>query len=345
LQENCFLFVNKTNFKANRSASNAIALEEGLLRLLAAAAPAKLCVACSGGSDSVALLSLLCEAESLRHQLVVLHFNHRTRDDASDSDADFVKTLANHMQIPAIVGRREGATPRHCSEDLLRCCRFQFFHREMAQLSTPYLLTAHNGDDVIETFLMRLARGAAIDGLVALRPVEHRRDGHIYVRPLLAFSKDALRNHLLAQHIPWREDASNASDLHLRNRMRHRLIPLWKTLDPQRPLEACMLHTRALLAEDADALGELSNRRFQAAFRENRLILAGLRDQPPAIIRRVLHLFFLENGQALERALADHLLRSYQTGRPFKVSIAPNLTCISNGREIYLQQILHAKAP
>ncbi|MDR0727527.1 MAG: tRNA lysidine(34) synthetase TilS [Puniceicoccales bacterium] len=313
-----------------------IQLTSELLCFLESTAPAKLCVACSGGSDSMALLSLMLEGTSLRHRLIVLHFNHGTRGDASDGDADFVQNLSNDAQIPVVIGRRGGIVAPHLNEDFLRRCRFQFFHREMARLSTPYLLTAHNRDDVVETFLMRLARGVSVDGLVALRPVEHRTDGRIYVRPLLSFSKDTLRDYLLERNIPWREDASNASELHLRNRVRHRLIPLWKTLEPQRPLESCLLRTRNLLTEDAEALGQLSQRCFQAAFHENRLALELLRDQPLAILRRVFHLFFLENGYTLERALADHLLNLYQSNRPFKVSVTPDLTCVSNGLEIFL---------
>ncbi|MDR2677494.1 MAG: tRNA lysidine(34) synthetase TilS [Puniceicoccales bacterium] len=322
-----------------------ISLSGGLIRFLGDTAPTKLCVACSGGSDSVALLALLCREKSLHHRLVVLHFNHGTRGGASDGDADFVQNLAKEARIPAIIGHRDDVALPHFNEDLLRRCRFRFFHREMARLSTPYLLTAHNRDDVIETFLMRLARGSSIDGLAALRPVEHRRDGRIYVRPLLSLSKDVLRNYLLVERIPWREDESNASELYLRNRVRHQLIPLWETLEPERPLKSCLLLTRTLLVEDADALVELSNRCFQMAFHENRLNLEALAGQPLAILRRVLHLFFLENGHILERARADHLLNMLRRGKPFKVSVASNVTCISTGLQIYLQQTHHPKTP
>jgi tRNA(Ile)-lysidine synthase len=344
-QGNYFASVNDGNFNKNCVGDAIISLGGELLRFLEGTAPAKLCMACSGGSDSVALLSLLCEEKSLRHRLVILHFNHSARGEESDGDADFVQRLAVDLGVPAIVGLRDDAGPLHCNEDSLRRCRFQFFHREMARLSTPYLLTAHNGDDVIETFLMRLARGSSLDGLIALRPVEHRRDGRIYARPLLSFSKDALRNYLLERQIPWREDASNISDLHLRNRMRHRLIPLWKTLEPQRPLAASLLRTRSLLAEDTDALTELSTHCFQSALRGNNLNLEALENKPVAILRRVLHLFFLENGLVLERALADHLLRLCQSGRPFKASITRKLACISDGREIFLRQMHHQKTP
>ncbi|MDR1457045.1 MAG: tRNA lysidine(34) synthetase TilS [Puniceicoccales bacterium] len=314
-------------------------LDDGLFSFLKDTAPVKLCVACSGGSDSMALLSLLCEKKSLRHRLVVLHFNHGTRGDASDGDADFVQCFAADMRISFIVGCSDGTVTAHSGEELLRRYRFRFFHREMARLSSPYLLTAHNRDDVIETFLMRLARGSSVDGLVALRPVEHRLDGRVYIRPLLSCSKNSLRNYLLARHIPWREDESNASDLHLRNRVRHRLLPIWRTLEPQRALESCLLRTRALLVEDADALEELSQHCFLSAYLENCLRVEALHGQPAAILRRVLHLFFLKNGHVLGRALIECLLRMRPFDRPFKISITPELSCISDGRKIYLLQM------
>jgi tRNA(Ile)-lysidine synthase len=331
--------VNEANFNEDCLKDGSVHLPEELFRFLENTFPARLCVACSGGSDSVALLVLLCKEASLRDRLIVLHFNHRTRGNTSDGDADFVKNFASAAHVPIVVGHLNDDTRGYFGEDLLRRHRFYFFRREMSKLDTPYLLTGHNRDDVIETFLMRLARGSSVDGLTALRAVEHRCDGYIYVRPLLSFSKNALREYLLKMHILWREDSSNASECYLRNRVRHKLIPAWKNIESGRSLESCLLHARALLVEDADALKELSEGCFRAICHENRLDLEALRRQPIAVLRRVLHLFFLNNGRVLERAFIDHLLDLCQVGEPFKASVTTDLVCVSTGREIYLQYL------
>lgn len=319
------------------SLAAAICLDDRLRQWLESTAPHWLCVACSGGSDSMALLLLLHEISTFRGRLLVFHFDHHTRNGASHADAEFVQNFAQTLGIPVIVGQRNITSEPATNEDQLRHHRFRFFHREMAQLSTPYLLTAHHRDDVIETFLMRLARGSSIDGLVALQPVERRRDGYIYVRPLLSYSKVGLQKYLRDRGISWREDESNATDHHLRNRVRHQLIPLWKSLEPLRSWDTSILRTRDLLMEDGQALAQMSSQLFKDAYRENILLLKPLRNQPAAILRRVLHHFFLENGRPLERPLMDHLLSLCREFPRFKVSLSPSAECVCDGQSLFLR--------
>ncbi|MDR1438401.1 MAG: tRNA lysidine(34) synthetase TilS [Puniceicoccales bacterium] len=317
-----------------------VELSADLLQLLRNVAPQKICLACSGGSDSMALASLLSADKSLRASLHLLHFDHGMRGKKSREDGEFVGRFSRSMGLAISIGKRSEVTAAGHGEDYLRRCRFQFFHGEMRRLGTPYLLTAHHRDDVLETFLLRLSRGAGLDGLVALRSIENRRDGLIYVRPLLNFSKSQLRRYLLARGIPWREDESNGTDDYLRNRIRHRLMPLWKGLEPGRNFPASLLRTRALLTEDGEALAQISRQKFHQCYGPEKNILraAELVQQPSAILRRVLHLYFLENFCPLERKLADYLCEKLAAGKSFQATVNKNLTAIFSGENFTLEK-------
>jgi tRNA(Ile)-lysidine synthase len=301
-----------------------------------------LCVACSAGSDSMALLHLLHGDLSLRHKISVLHFDHGIRGEESAADAKFVAEVACRLHIPIVLRKCEHFPyPKRTNEDWLRRQRFQFFHGEMRRMGAIHLLTAHHRDDVLETFLLRLWRGSSIDGLTALRPIENRRDGFCYVRPLLNFPKEKLQKFLMERRISWREDSSNMSMDYLRNRIRHRLLPLWKELDTQRNLCASLLRSRDMLQEDGEALTELTDKCFQEAYLpgKNALYMGALQGRPRAILRRIVHRYFLENGHLLERQLADHLCATCYKGEKFQISVAKELFIKSDGETMEFAKI------
>jgi tRNA(Ile)-lysidine synthase len=177
-------------------------------------------VAVSGGADSVYLLCALWADEGVRPRLHVLHFDHRVRGEASAEDARFVAALCAALEVPCVLGMREGQG--NASEADLRAARDVFFAEQRRALGFELLCTAHHLDDVVENALLRLARGAGLAGLAAPRVLQDFRDGHRRWRPLIAagIAKPALLASLLAAGIPWREDATNVLPIAARNRIR-----------------------------------------------------------------------------------------------------------------------------
>ena len=177
-------------------------------------------VAVSGGADSVYLLCALWADEALRPRLRVLHFDHRARGEASAEDARFVAALCAALDVPCVVGSREGQGL--ASEADLRSARDAFFAGQRHALGSELLCTAHHLDDVVENALLRLARGAGLAGLAAPRMLQDFRDGRRRWRPLIAagIAKPALLASLRAAGIPWREDATNLLPIAARNRIR-----------------------------------------------------------------------------------------------------------------------------
>jgi tRNA(Ile)-lysidine synthase len=203
----------------------------------------RLCAAVSGGADSVALLLALHTAnrqpkEALGAVLSAVHVHHNLRGDEADSDAAFVADLCARLEIP--LHRIDADVPAHIErtgetlEEAARNLRYAAFHDLLATGKADAILTAHTLDDQAETVLMKLLRGAWTDGLSAIHPVitpEKPKTGRI-IRPLLATRRSEIEAYLKGLNQPWREDSSNADTHHTRNRVRHELMPLLRTFNP-----------------------------------------------------------------------------------------------------------------
>ncbi|CAN5399329.1 hypothetical protein BH10PLA1_BH10PLA1_13380 [soil metagenome] len=193
-----------------------------LQNAIAQVSPGKWAVGVSGGADSVALLLLLRDRTDL--QLTVAHLDHETRGQASTDDAAFVRNLAGQFGLPAEFARRSDiekyiADPPANPSALYRACRIELFQRVVADHQLQGVILAHHADDQAEMVLHRLIRGAPATALGGMS-VQVSLGGLVVVRPLLGVRRDRLRSLLAERHQPFREDASNASDDYLRNRLR-----------------------------------------------------------------------------------------------------------------------------
>ena len=222
----------------------------------------RLAVAVSGGADSVALLRLLLELRAeLGTVLSVVHFNHKLRGHESDGDEGFVAEIARTHGLE--FRRGEGDVRACCDAGLsleaaARKLRYEFFARLLRDQPLDRIATAHTLDDQAETVLLRLARGAGTRGLAGIYPrvteaasaktqiPRFARDDigsgegsggtsgsgggddvlrRSIIRPLLAVRRAELVAYLEEIGQAWREDSSNRSRDHARNRVRQELLP------------------------------------------------------------------------------------------------------------------------
>ena len=194
----------------------------------------KIGLAVSGGADSTALLVALAGLrDELGFDAAVLHVDHGLRPDSRD-DARFVESLAARFGMACrTLHARIRRRPCESIEMAARRTRLAFFARMTRELRLDAIATGHHADDVAETFIMRLARGAGPDGLAGLKPVS-RVDGITFIRPLLDMRDSDLRDYLRRRGISWREDSTNADTSILRNKVRHIVLPfLREHLDPR----------------------------------------------------------------------------------------------------------------
>lgn len=269
-------------------------------------------VACSGGPDSVCLLSLLwANAEVLGIECVVAHYNHRWRGKASDEDAEFVEEMAAGLGCDFVTDRRP-ENEAAFTETTARALRLAFLRKAAQQNHCSCIAFGHQQCDILETQLQRLARGSGSDGLAAPRPVNHFDRLPTHIRPLLSIRAGDVRMALAASGLPWREDSSNGDLSIARNALRRKIIPsLADALG--RDVSAAAARARRLLEEEASALDELARVRLPAAFTTSKeLDRQALREAPVALARRALTAWLSAHGviESLSAAAMDLLIES-----------------------------------
>ena len=190
----------------------------------------KYLVGVSGGLDSVVLLHLL-HGEGFR-KLVVCHLDHGLRGAAGRADARFVQRLAHRLgyavETDRAETRRHAAAYKQSVELAARQLRYAFFAACARRQRCPRLFLAHHGDDAVETSLFNFLRGAGAAGIAGMRPVSQRGKLTV-IRPLLGVSRAQIAEWASAHSWRYREDASNASTVHTRNRIRHDVLPILRS--------------------------------------------------------------------------------------------------------------------
>jgi tRNA(Ile)-lysidine synthase len=169
----------------------------------------------------VALLRLLADRTDL--SLHVVHLDHEWRGDESAADAEFVRQLAEKLQLPATIVRASEMNVNvefdSNVESRGRAMRAELFQHVVKSENLAGVLLAHHADDQVETVLMRLARGGSIYTLRGMQ-TDVSFAGLRRVRPLLNCHRKMIVEYLQAIGQPWREDSSNASMQFTRNRAR-----------------------------------------------------------------------------------------------------------------------------
>ena len=185
-------------------------------------------VAVSGGPDSVVLLDAL-HREGF--SVVVAHCNFCLRGEASNEDAEFVKTLAAKYKVPYCqvdFDTKKVAEDRKVSIEMAaRDLRYEWFEQMADEHNCDLIAVAHNANDVVETFFLNLTRGSGLQGLSGM--VELR--GKI-VRPLLNVSRRQIMDYIAEYELQYRIDATNLETIYTRNKIRHNVIPQLEEINP-----------------------------------------------------------------------------------------------------------------
>jgi len=188
-------------------------------------------VACSGGSDSVALAAVLAAlSKSMRLRLTLAHVNHGVRESAWQDEAVVMRVaaaLALPFKVAALQLKRRG-------EAEMREARYEALVRLAREAGCSAVATGHNASDQTETVLLALFRGTGADGLAGMPPRRPLDDGIDLVRPVLRLERDDLRSYAAHTGLPYAIDPTNADRTLRRNAVRMALAalrPLFPGLD------------------------------------------------------------------------------------------------------------------
>ncbi|HXG42106.1 MAG TPA: tRNA lysidine(34) synthetase TilS [Dehalococcoidia bacterium] len=307
-------------------------------------------VALSGGPDSTALLVLL---HSLRDEmgleLVAAHFDHGLRPHAETAaDLEYCQDLARALGLPLLTGR--GDTASHARErglsleEAARELRYRFLAQQAAQAGAGVVATGHTASDQAETVLLHLLRGSGLDGLAGMRPRAPwpYGPGPQLARPLLCLWREDTERCCRALGIVPRRDPTNLEPGPLRNRIRLRLLPLLRELNPR--IEEALVRLASLAAQAVDFLeGEASRHWQEVAWAEAhqvRLDRRRLLATPPAIASRLLRRAYAHlagPGREPEAVQVEQGLRVAARGRG-QVSLPQGIVLEATAREVRLRR-------
>lgn len=187
-------------------------------------------VAVSGGPDSMLLLNLLLELKSLKKiNLVCAHVNHNVRVE-SHNEATFVAQFCKKNDIIFEMMKIENYDKENFHSEA-RTKRYKYFEEMVSKYNSKYLFTAHHGDDLIETILMRIVRGSTLYGYSGFSKISDM-NGYKLIRPLVNVTKEQILKYCADNKIEYVVDHSNQSDKYTRNRFRKNFLPFLKEENP-----------------------------------------------------------------------------------------------------------------
>ncbi len=188
----------------------------------------KLLLTVSGGMDSMVMLDMILKAGLTCE---VAHCNFNLRGKESDKDERLVRDVCKEAGVKLHV--RSFDTKKYAAEKGIsiemaaRDLRYEWFYSLLKEHSLDVIVTAHHGDDTVETFFLNLVRGTGIKGLSGMKYVNGK-----VVRPMLDLSRANIEEYAKENDINYRHDSSNDEVKYLRNKVRHEIIPLFKEMNP-----------------------------------------------------------------------------------------------------------------
>lgn len=249
----------------------------------------------SGGADSIALLEFFVSVkEKYDLDICVAHIEHGIRGEDSVNDAEFVenycKKLGVNFYLKTIDAPNLAKKAKMGVEEYSRMARYDFFNT----IECDKIATAHNLTDNIETLLFRLARGTGLKGACSIPAVRGK-----IIRPFIEVSSGEIRKWCNDNNIPYRVDCTNSDSAYSRNLIRLEILPLFEKLNAnyQDNIENFISDVN----EDYEFIDDYVKSIYPKIVKNNEIDLPKLNELDLSIKKRILIMFFDENGYSLNR--------------------------------------------
>ncbi len=207
-------------------------------------------------------MSLLHLFQKTEYTILVAHCNFSLRGEDSDGDQAMIRKYCESHKIAFETVKfdtaKEAEMAGVSTQMIARSLRYDWFNELKQKLDLGFVATAHHSGDSLETALLNLTRGTGIKGLKGILPLKNE-----LLRPLLFTNKETIRAYAEKEQIPYREDSSNASDKYHRNFIRHKVMPLLESINPN--LRVGFLQTSERVAKALDFI-EQKTEKFKKAY-------------------------------------------------------------------------------
>lgn len=251
----------------------------------------------SGGPDSMCLLHVIMSLkEKYNLKIICAHINHGLRTE-SEEEKEFVENYCKENHIIFEYLKIDSYKNNKFSEEEGREKRYNFFKDLIKKYKANYLMTAHHGDDLIESVLMRIVRGSNLSGFIGIPKITKNRD-YQTIRPLLYVNKNEIYEYLKNEFIDYVVDKSNESDKYTRNRYRKHLLPFLKK-------EENRVHLKFLnYSEELEKYNEFINKiikeKIDNIYVDNRLLINELIKEDLFLQEKIIE-YIIKNIQKKEK--------------------------------------------
>ncbi|MEA3312901.1 MAG: tRNA lysidine(34) synthetase TilS [Caldisericota bacterium] len=290
-------------------------------------------VGISGGADSMCLLHILNELkDELGFSIAVATFNHKMRKE-SEEETKFVSSIAAKLDIPFFYNEKnikKLAKMRSRSlEDMAREERFAFFLKIKQEEKYDKTALAHTMDDLVETTLIHLLKGTGVTGLIGIRPKSFQG----IIHPLIRITRKDVEAYIKLNKIPFRTDWTNFSLDYLRNRVRHQLVPLLASLNPE--IKRHILNLSLTLLEEEQFINEISLKDKALLFNKERYSLTIFNALPLFEKRRIIKLMLYKYA-TFDRI--ERIVQFLSTEKSNKTNLYGNLYILKNKKEFWIEK-------
>lgn len=254
-------------------------------------------VGVSGGPDSMALLYILNEFKNkMDLNIICAHVNHNKRKESEQEKIDLENYCKkNNITFEYIKVTNWGDDNFH---NEARSVRYNFFEELVYNYGAKYLMTAHQGDDLIETILMRIVRGSTLKGYSGFSRIVDKGDYKI-IRPLITVTKDEILKFDEKNGIQYAIDESNNEDHYTRNRYRHTVLSFLKQEEPN--IHKKFLKFSETLLKNSNYIDSVASKEFNKVFQNGNLDIDKFKSLDPVIQTKIIY-------NILEKIYGDDLL-------------------------------------
>lgn len=288
-------------------------------------------VACSGGPDSMCLLDIV---KSVTNNIIIACVNHNVRE-SSKEEFEYVKGFANknNLKFEGLELTFNTLANFECNA---RNKRYEFLNELLEKYHGKYILTAHHGDDLIETILMRLTRGSKLSGYIGIK-----KENNKYLRPLLYVTKKDIIEYLDKNQIKYFIDETNNSDEHQRNRYRKNIIPFLKKEDKNIHLK--YLKYSKQLQEYDNYIKDVISSIIDKIYIYNCINIDSVKNVHPFLIKNIIYhilskIYNNKTNIIKEKNIVDIIKLIHNPKPNVKINLPKNYIAKKEYNKIYIEQ-------
>ncbi len=295
----------------------------------------KVVIATSTGPDSMFLLHLLEQFQTkLSLQIIIAHVNHNVRKQSQEEE-EFIKNYAKEKKLDFELLKITEYKAANFQHDA-RSQRYEFFYKVVEKYQANYLMTAHHGDDLMETILMRLTRGSSLNGYIGIKKQTKKNKFQI-IRPLLYMTKQEIIEYMDKNKLKYYIDTSNSSSKYTRNRYRQEILPFLKQENNDVHLKYLAFSEE--LEEANNYISKQVQKHLKKVYIDNTLDITKTQNIDnyllTKIIAEIFHLLYQEELNKINKKHQENLLHLIKTDKAsMSISLPNNIIALKEYNKI-----------